>query len=133
MWPVITLSEIYGEATVSEILAEVDRALLRTFRLEEDPFGDNVAERLDDLLKTRDEHGKPVFLLMRYQSYLKKFLNELHVALPRITLFILTGNELPDMKDFESTPTRLLEPLLEQGVEEEAQKDFDYAISVIRP
>lgn len=70
MWPIITLSEVYGEATVSEILAEIDRALLQTFRLEEDPFGDNFHKRLDELLKIRDKQGKPVFLLIRYQSHL---------------------------------------------------------------
>lgn len=133
MWPVITLSEVYGEATVSEILAEIDQALIHMFRLEEDPFGDDVHKRLNELLKIRDKQGKPVFLLIRYQSYLKKFMIELHTALPRITLFILTGDNLPDNAGFESTPMRLLEPLLQPGVEEQAQNDFDYAVSVIRP
>lgn len=133
MWPIITLSEVYGEATVSEILAEIDRVLVQAFRLEEDPFGDDVHKRLDELLKIRDKQGKPVFLLIRYQSHLKKFMPELHAALPRITLFVLTGDELPDSAAFKSTPMRLLEPLLKPGVEEQAQNDFDYAVSVIRP
>lgn len=133
MWPVITLSEVYGEDTVSEILAEIDRALLREFRLEEDPFGDDVHERLDDLLKIRDKQGKPVFIIIRYQSYLKKFMTDLHAALPRITLFVLTGDELPDTSVFEPSPMRLLEPLLQPGAEKQAQRDYDYAVSVIRP
>ena len=133
MWPVITLSEIYGEATVPEILAEIDQALLREFRLEEDPFGDDVHARLDDLLKVRDSQGKPVFILLRYQSLLKKFITDLHAALPRITLFVLTGDELPDTSAFEPTPMRLLEPLLQPGAEKQAQNDYDYAVSVIRP
>jgi len=58
---------------------------------------------------------------------------ELHAALPRITLFVLTGDELPDSAAFKSIPMRLLEPLLQPGVEEQAQNDFDYAVSVIRP
>jgi len=133
MWPVITLSEIYGEESVPEILAEIDRALQRTFRLEEDPFGDDIHKRLDDLLKIRDKQGKPVFLLIRYQYYLKKFMSQLHAALPRLTLFILTGDELPASSDFEPAPMRLLEPVLQPGVEKQAQNDFDYAVSVIRP
>lgn len=133
MWPVIPLSQIHGEATVPEMLAEVDQALLHYFRLEEDLFDDDVYERLENLLKTRDEQGKPVFLLIRYQPYLKKFVARLHESLPRITLFILTGDELPDLADFQPTPLRLLKPVLQPGVEKRAQNDYDYAVSVIRP
>jgi hypothetical protein len=53
--------------------------------------------------------------------------------LPGITLFVLTGDESPDISVFEPTPMRLLEPLLQPGVEEEAQRDYDYAVSIIRP
>jgi hypothetical protein len=133
MWPVIILSGVFGEAAVSEILSEINQALIQEFRLVEDPFGDNVDKRLKDLLKNRDKQGKPVFLLMRYHSSLKKIMSELHAALPWITLFVLTGDELPDISDFEPTPLRLLEPLLQPGVEEEAQNDYDYAVSVLRP
>jgi hypothetical protein len=101
--------------------------------LEEDPFGDDVHARLDNLLKVRDRQGKPVFILLRYQSLLKKFITDLHAALPRITLFVLTGDELPDTSAFEPTPMRLLEPLLQPGAEKQAQNDYDYAVSVIQP
>lgn len=132
MWPVIVLNMVFGEAAVPEILNEISQALIQEFRIAEDPFGDDVHKRLKMLLENRDKQGKPVFLLMRYHSSLKRIIPELHAALPRITLFILTGDELPNASVFEPAPMRLLEPLLKPGVEEEAQNDYDYAVSVIR-
>jgi hypothetical protein len=133
MWPVLEVHGLYGEKADAEMIAEIEDALRRRFRLEQDPFEEDTRQRLKDLLRTRDQEGKPVFVVFRLSSHIAGLFPELQQALPALTLFVLTGEELPDTSVLGAVPARFLEPRLQPGEERQARIDYDYAVNLILP
>jgi hypothetical protein len=137
-WPVFPFSGVFGEGAEVEMISEVENILIRAFRVSKDPFDDrSLKEILVSLLESRDERGKPVFVVLRFTPELAEkmagHLPALQRALPSVNFFLLTGDDLPAGGQLDPLLLRPLEPRLAPGAERQAWNDYEYARSVIRP
>jgi hypothetical protein len=129
--PLVSLGQVYGETPLEEMVSEIKRALIQEFRLETDPFEDDLDQRLEDLLTLRDDLGKPVFVVMRFDASAWKRLYQLQLALPRITFLVLSGDDFPETVEPTESAVCLIEPKLQPGDELDAKTDWNFARSVI--
>lgn len=132
-WPVISTTGIHGERVAEEIAAEIEDALIKTFRVPLDPIAPNAREQLRLVLEEYRRKRRPVFVAFRYSASVAGALRELQRMFPAVTFVFLSGEDFPPANALAGQSVRLIEPKLESGVEATAQTDFNYAHSVIRP
>ena len=132
-WPIVHSTGVHGERPAQEIAAEVEQNLIQEFRLADDPQVPDPRARLATLLRERQREGRPVFAALRFSAAIAGALSELQRLLPSVTFVLLSGDEFPSAPMLEGRRVRLVEPPLKPGAEAQAQLDFDYVRSIIRP
>ena len=132
-WPIVPATGIHGEKAAEEIAAEVEDNLIQEFRLADDPLASNARQRLQAMLQARQDEGRPVFVAFRFTPGIASALPTIQRLLPAITFVLLSGDEFPRAEMLSGKNVMLLEPKLQPGEERQAQTDFDYARSIIRP
>jgi hypothetical protein len=132
-WPIVTPTAVHGERPAQEIAAEVEQNLIHEFRLADDPAMPDPRVRLAALLRERQRDGRPVFAALRFSPAIAATLPELQRLLPSVTFVLLSGEEFPAPAFLEGRRVCLVEPRLAPGAEAQAQLDFDYVRSIIRP
>ena len=133
-WPVFKFSGVHGEAVLDDIVAEIEECLITAFRIRSNAFDNRTPDQiLRNVLEIRKKEGKPVFLVLERKPSTSRLLPQLQRAFPELTFFILTSDEILEQEELNLGPIRLLEPILEEGVELAAQNDYAYAQSVLCP
>jgi hypothetical protein len=132
-WPIVNSTGVHGERAAQEIAAEVEQNLIWEFRLADDSQMLDPRARLNALLRERQREGRPVFAALRFSNSIAAELSELQRLLPSVTFVLLSGDEFPASSILEGKRVRLVEPRLKPGDESQAQLDFDYVRSIIRP
>jgi hypothetical protein len=132
-WHIVSVTGIHGEKIAEEIAAEVEDNLMQEFRLADDPFASDARQRLYKLLQATQDEGRPVFVALRFTPGIASALPAIQRLLPAITFVLLSGDEFPGAETLSGKNVMLLEPKLQPGKERQAQTDFDYARSIIRP
>jgi hypothetical protein len=132
-WPIVNTTGVHGERVAQEIAAEVERNLIQEFRLADDLEMPDPRTRLAALLQERQREGRPVFATLQYSSAIAAELSELQRLLPSVTFILLSGHEFPASAILEGRRVRFVEPRLAPGAEAQAQLDFDFVRSIIRP
>lgn len=132
-WPIVNSTGVHGERAAQEIAAEVEQNLIWEFRLADDSQMLDPRARLNALLRERQREGRPVFAALRFSNSIAAQLSELQRLLPSVTFVLLSGDEFPASSILEGKRVRLVEPRLKPGDESQAQLDFDYVRSIIRP
>lgn len=132
-WPIVNTTGVHGELVAQEIAAEVEQNLIQEFRLADDPEMSDPRARLAALLRERQREGKPTFAALLFSPAIAAELSELQSLLPSVTFILLSGDEFPAPAILEGRRVRFVEPRLAPGAETQAQLDFDYVRSIIRP
>jgi hypothetical protein len=132
-WPIVNSTGVHGERAPQEIAAELEQNLIQEFRLADNPQMSDPRIRLAALLRERQHEGRPVFATLRFSPVIAGALPELQRLLPSVTFVLLSGSEFPAPALLQGRRVRLVEPCLKPGAEAQAQLDFDYVRSIIRP
>jgi hypothetical protein len=132
-WPIVNSAAVHGEWTAQEIASEVEENLIHEFRLADDPQMPDARVRLNSLLRERQREGRPVFVSLRFSPAVGMVLRELQRMLPGVTFVLMSGEEFPPPETLERRSVRFIEPRLQRGAEAQAQLDFDYVRSIVRP
>jgi TIR domain len=132
-WPLVNTTGVHGERVAQEIAAEVEQNLIQEFRLADDPQMPEPRARLAALLRERQREGRPVFATLQCSAAIAAELSELQRLLPSVTFILLSGDEFPAPAILDGKRVRFVEPRLAPGAEAQAQLDFDFVRSIIRP
>ncbi|MBL8291572.1 MAG: toll/interleukin-1 receptor domain-containing protein [Bryobacterales bacterium] len=132
-WPVIPITAVHGERVADELCGEVEASLISEFRLDDDPFSQNLGARLRAMLDERQRQRKPVFVALRYSPAVAAELSQLQRAFPAVTFILLSGDQFPPEAQLTAKNVLLIKPELPLGEEVRAQTSYDYARSIIRP
>lgn len=129
-WPIDHYSGIFGGDPVNDIVQEI-KHLLMPHILKRQEYSKNTKyynlEILDERLKYFKENGKPVFVVLDYSKEIASLLPDIQRSLPYVTLFLLTGDNLPQPVELEELDYEILLPELGLKAESEALNEVNSA------
>jgi nucleoside phosphorylase len=128
-WPIDHFTGIFGVDTVNGIVREIEYLLIPRILKMENYSGKSQEALLEILrkrLKNYKEIGTPVFIVLDYSKNISRLLPDIQKALPDVTLFLLTGDNLPQPIEL-GKHCKLLLPELGLEAEYQALDDVNFA------
>ena len=129
-WPIDIYSGIFGGNPVNDIVREIEGLLIP--RILKSKYYENMSseekrKKLRERLKEMKKDKMPVFIALKYSKNISELLPSIQNALPYITLFLLTGENFPQLTELGEFDCKLLYPSLGLDAENQAYEEVNYA------